>query len=137
MTSAFVDADVIIRLLSGDDPKKQQAAAALFQRVEDGTLELTTPVTTLADCLYVLCSPRLYGFARGEVVARLLTLVQLPNFKLQNRLTLIRALELFAATNIDFGDALIAATMAQDGVKLVYSYDADFDRLPGIARRSP
>ena len=137
MTVSFVDADVIVRLISGDDPVKQKAAAALFQRVELGSLQLTTPVTTFADCLYVLCSPRLYGFSRSEAAARLLTLVQLPHFRLTRRRTIIRALELFAATHIDFGDALMAAAMVQNGSNVVYSYDAHFDRLPGITRKSP
>ena len=137
MTVSFVDADVIVRLISGDDPEKQKAAAVLFQRVEQGTLQLTTPVTTWADCLYVLCSPRLYAFSRTEAVARLLTLAQLPHFMVKNRSTLIRALQLFATVNIDFGDALIAASMVQNGSNVVYSYDAHFDRLPGITRKSP
>jgi predicted nucleic acid-binding protein len=137
MTTAFVDADVIVRLISGDDPAKQSAAAALFQHVERGTLQVTTPPTTLADCLYVLCSPRLYKFSRAEAVARLLTLVKLPHFRLGERRTLIRALELYASTNIDFGDALIAASMFDSGASVVYSYDEHFDRLPGIIRQAP
>lgn len=137
MTILYVDADVIVRLLAGDDPVKQQRAAHLFEQVEAGQLQLTTPVTTLADCLYVLCSPRLYHFPRAEVVARLLTLVRLPNFRIRNRRTVIRALELFASTTLDFGDALIAATMAESGTTEVYSYDEDFERLPGITRREP
>ena len=137
MTIPFIDADVIVRLISGDDPDKQKAAVALFQRVERGALQLTTPVTTLADCLYVLCSPRLYNFSRSEAVARLLTLVQLPHFLVKDRRTVIRALELFASVNIDFGDALIAASMVQNASTLVYSYDQHFDQLPGITRKTP
>ena len=137
MTTPFVDADVIVRLLSGDDPDKQKAAAALFQRVERGALQLTTPITTVADCLYVLCSPRLYNFSRSEAVARLLTLVQLPHFRVKDRRTVIRAMELYVSTTIGFGDALIAASMAVNGSNLIYSYDEHFDRLPGITRKTP
>jgi len=132
-----VDADIIVRLLAGDDPVKQQRAASLFEQVEAGQLQVTTPVTTIADCVYVLCSPRLYHFPRAEVVARLLTLVRLPYFRIRNRRTVIRALDLFASTALDFGDALIAATMAETDSADVYSYDKDFDGLPGITRREP
>ena len=137
MSTPFVDADVIVRLISGDDPAKQRAAAALFRQVELGTLELTTPITTLADCLYVLCSTRLYNFSRAEAVARLLTLVKLPRFRIRQRRTLIRALELFVATRMDFGDALIAASMFDSGATVVYSYDEHFDRVPGMTRVAP
>ena len=94
----FVDADVIVRLIAGDDLRKKRDAVALFEQVERGELELTTPVTTFADCLYVLCSPRLYALPRAVVVAGLLTLVKLPHFRIANRNSLASALELFAAT---------------------------------------
>lgn len=134
---AFVDTDVIVRLIAGDDPRKKREAIALFERVERGELELTTPVTTFADCVYVLCSPRLYSLPRTVVVSSLLTLVRLRHFRIANRNSLVSALELFATTNLDFGDALIAATMLESGSRIVYSYDEDFDRMEGIERRQP
>ncbi|MBI2953741.1 MAG: type II toxin-antitoxin system PrlF family antitoxin, partial [Chloroflexi bacterium] len=46
-------------------------------------------------------------------------------------------LDVYANTKLDFGDALIIASMQQAGSELLYSYDTDFDRIPGITRRSP
>lgn len=40
MNGDFVDTDVILRLIAGDDPVKQAAVEALFQRVEDGSLSV-------------------------------------------------------------------------------------------------
>ncbi len=37
MTIPYIDTDVIIRLVTGDDPTKQRAARALFKRIEDST----------------------------------------------------------------------------------------------------
>ena len=34
MTQPFIDTDVLIRFLTGDDPKKQAAAAILFEQIE-------------------------------------------------------------------------------------------------------
>lgn len=61
MSAPFVDADVVVRLVTGDDPGKQAAARRLFDRVEAGDLVVATPVTTIADAVYVLASPRLYA----------------------------------------------------------------------------
>ncbi|MBM4418991.1 MAG: type II toxin-antitoxin system VapC family toxin [Chloroflexi bacterium] len=36
MTDPYVDTDVLIRLITGDDPTKQMAAARLFHRVATG-----------------------------------------------------------------------------------------------------
>lgn len=49
----------------------------------------------------------------------------------------MQALDLFAATKLDFGDALIIASMEQQGSHILYSYDTDFDRIEGITRREP
>jgi predicted nucleic acid-binding protein len=38
---------------------------------------------------------------------------------------------------IDLVDAYNAATMERRGLGQIYSYDADFDKLEGIARRKP
>jgi predicted nucleic acid-binding protein len=41
------------------------------------------------------------------------------------------------STRLDFGDAMIVASMEHHAAGVVYSYDADFDGLPGISRRKP
>lgn len=133
----FVDTDVIIRLLTGDDPDKQARAAALFEQVEDGTLTVAAPSTVIADAVYVLASPRLYHLPRNQVAALLTTLVRLRNFRVQNRRAVLGALGTYAGTNLEFGDALIIASMQQSGADVLYSFDADFDRVSGIIRREP
>jgi predicted nucleic acid-binding protein len=133
----FVDADVIVRLITGDDPVKQAAARTFFDRVEAGELVVDTPVTTIADVAYVLASPKLYALPRAEVSAALGALVRLPAFRVANRRAVLRALDLFGAARLDFGDAFIVASMEQAGAASVVSYDRDFDRVPGIAREEP
>jgi uncharacterized protein len=67
----------------------------------------------------------------------LAALVRLPQFLLQNRWSVLQALDLYASTKLDFGDALIIASMQQQGSQVLYSYDTDFDRIEGITRREP
>jgi predicted nucleic acid-binding protein len=133
----FIDTDVIIRLLTGDDPDKQRAAKALFERVAAGTLTITAPDTVIADAVYVLGSPRLYRLPREQVRALLLPLVRLPHFRLSNRRAMLRALNVYVSTSLDFSDALIIATMEHDGADRLYSYDKHFDRLSRIVRIEP
>src|SRR5258706_1962551 len=137
MTQPFIDTDVIIRLLTGDDPEKQAAATTLFEQVEQGTLTVTAPDTVIADAVYVLSSPRLYHLARSEVRELLTALVHLPHFQVQNRLAISRALELYGSSKLDFGDVLIIASMEQQHSQILYSHDADFDRFDGIIRQEP
>jgi len=137
MTQPFIDTDVIIRLLTRDDPTKHAAAKALFEEIEQGHLTVVAPDTVIADAVYVLSSRRLYHVARDEVRELLTSLVRLPHFQVQNRLSVLRALELYASTNLDFGDTLIVASMEQENSAILYSYDTDFDRIQGITRREP
>jgi predicted nucleic acid-binding protein len=137
MILPYIDTDVIIRFLTGDDPDKQARTAALFAEIEAGQLEVAAPVTVIADAVYVLSSPRLYHLPRGEVRELLLPILRLPNFRLHNRRAVLRALDLYVDGNLDFGDALIVAFMEQHRSEILYSYDGDFDGIPGVTRRTP
>jgi predicted nucleic acid-binding protein len=135
----FIDTDVIIRFLTGDDPVKQDQAARLFEQIEQGKQTAAAPDTVIADAVYVLSSPRLYNLPRHEVAALLLPLVRLPGFRVKNRRIVIAALTLYGYghTRRDFGDALIIASMQQGGSEILYSFDSDFDNIPGITRQEP
>jgi predicted nucleic acid-binding protein len=139
MPYPFLDTDVIIRFLTGDDPIKQEKAAKLFEQIEQGKLTVAAPDTVIADAVYVLSSPRLYNVPRHEVASLLIPLVRLPGFRVKERRTVLAALTLYGSgtTKIDFGDAMIAASMRQSGSTTVYSFDADFGKIEGISRREP
>src|SRR6266702_6617299 len=107
MTQPFIDTDVIIRFLTGDDLEKQAAATDLFEQVEQGLLTVLAPDTVIADAVFVLSSPRLYHITRSEVRELLAPLVHLSHFRVQNRSSVLRALDLYASTKLDFGDKLI------------------------------
>lgn len=132
-----IDTDVIVRLLTGDDLQKQGRARDLFKRIELGEVTVFAPVTVIADCVYVLASPNLYKIPRTEVVGLLRPILRLRGFRLQDRRTVLRALDLYAAAALDFGDAYVAASMERLGSQRVYSYDTDYDRVKGIKRSEP
>lgn len=137
MSDAFVDTDVLIRYITGDDAAKKRAAASLFRRVEAGTDSLRAPDTVIADAVFVLSSLKLYALPRTRIRTEIVNLLRYPQFKVHNRRLLLRALDIYASTNLDFGDAMIAATMERRGDHELYSYDRGFERLPSISRREP
>lgn len=139
MTNPYIDTDVIIRLLTGDDPVKQEKAAKLFEQVEQGSLTVVAPDTVIADATYVLSSPRLYKHSRQDVAALLTPLVRLLGFHVKNKRTVLAALTLYGygQTKMDFGDAMIVASMQESSSRTLYSFDADFDKISGISRQEP
>jgi predicted nucleic acid-binding protein len=55
----------------------------------------------------------------------------------RNKRVLLRALEIYGTSNLDFGDAMILAAMEQAGSAQLYSYDQDFDTGSGVTRIEP
>jgi predicted nucleic acid-binding protein len=137
LSDPYVDTDVIIRLLTGDDLQKQRSARELFEAVDAQEITLVAPDTVIADAVYVLSSPRLYAQSRAQVTAMLSRLVQMPAFKVAQRRIVLDALALYGSRNVDFGDAMVVASMKEDGESRVYSYDQDFDRFPFVRRLTP
>jgi predicted nucleic acid-binding protein len=73
---------------------------------------------------------------RTQIEALLTALVRLRGFRVQQKRLVLRALQLYGQTNLDFGDTMIAA-VEQHGSGALYSFDKDFDRLPNIQRVEP
>ena len=134
MADRYVDTNVIIRLLTRDDPLKGAEAESLFSHVEQGSLTLAAPDTVIADAVFVLASPHNYNFHRNQIAAMLIPLVKLTNFHVDNRDVVMRALEIYGSVTIDFGDAMIVASMEATGATELYSYDTDFDHFQAIVR---
>lgn len=137
VTDPYIDTDVIIRLLTGDDPQKRKDATALFEKVAEDELILAAPDTVIADAVFVLSSPNLYHLPRIEIRDLLVSLLRYPSFKVDNKQSVIKALDLYADLNLDFGDALLAVLTQQSPDKLIYSYDHDFNKVKGITRKEP
>ena len=133
----FVDTNIFLRYLTRDDPDKAQACFELFKRAEANQITLTVTETVVAEVVYVLSSKRTYNLPRDQIRARLYPLLTLQGLRLSQRQTVLRALDLYVAYEIDFEDALIVAHMQRQAIRDVYSYDHDFDQVPGVNRQEP
>ncbi len=137
MVTGFVDTNIFIRLLTGDDPEKAERCLLLFQRVQKGEAILHTSEAIIAEVAYVLASRATYRFPRGEVVAGLRPLLSLSGLRLDDKAMIFRALGLWESSNLDFEDCLAVAQMQKLGLEGIFSYDRGLDRVPGIIRQEP
>lgn len=137
MTTQFIDANVFIRHLTRDDPRKAQACLELFQRAREREVTLTTSESVIAEVVYVLSSRKLYNLPREEIRKLLYPLLSLPGLKLTNRKMYLHALDLYATHPLDFEDALTVAQMKRQKLSQIYSYDRHFDQVAGIKRMEP
>ena len=80
----------------------------------------------VAETVWVLQS--YYGYSKGEISGALVPLLDRPALKVEGVGTVVRALEVMASSNVDFADALLAAT-ARPRNEGVASFDKDFRKL--------
>ena len=134
----LLDANIFLRFLTRDDETKAQACSRLLHRLERGQEEASTCEAVLAEVVYVLESKAHYALAHHEISARLRPLLALRGFKLPNKRTYLRALDLYEShAFLDFEDAILAAQVERGLAEAIVSYDTDFDRVPGIVRLEP
>jgi predicted nucleic acid-binding protein len=135
MKHAFVDANVILRFLTGDPPDLAAQARTLFEAVDGGQLALILDEIVVAETVWVLQS--FYAYPSDRISQVLQRLLSHDGLKADRKAGLLLALNLFAERDVDFADALLAVHMAQQGTKDIYSFDHHFDRLPDVRRHVP
>lgn len=133
----FVDTNIFVRYLTKDDPVKAAACLELFKQAERNEVVLYTSETVVAEVAYVLSSARLYGLTHSQIRERLVPLLTLAGLRMPDKTVCLRALELYAAHAVDFEDALAAAHMERQQISAIYSYDRDFEKIPGVQRVEP
>jgi predicted nucleic acid-binding protein len=125
-----IDTNVIVRYLTGDDPKQSARARKLIE-----TGEIFVPTTVLLETEWVLRS--IYDFDARRLADALIAFAGLPGVTLQNPPLTARALE-WARQGMDFADALHLA--AADGCEAFMSFDEGFlkaaTKLGAPARRA-
>lgn len=135
--ATFVDTNVFLRHVLNDDPRKSPACLALLQSIEQGRVDGWTSELVISEVVFVLGNKRSYDFGREVIRDALLPLIELSALKVPNRRLYRRVFELYTSLPIDYVDAYHVALMESRGETELYSYDADFDRVPSLRRLEP
>jgi len=131
----FIDTNIFIRHLMADDPVQSPACLALFQAIEREELTVWTSHLVVAEIVFVLS--RVYRLERADIRDIVLPLLSLPNIKLAQKQLFAQVFDLYATLPIDYVDAYHAALLLNRDAVSLYSFDADFDRVPGLRRQEP
>lgn len=114
-----IDTNIIVRLLTGDDPGQAQKARALFAEGD-----LFIPTSVLLETEWVLRSA--YGFEVRALVAAFRKLGGLPGVSFEDSARVARALD-WTEQGMDFADALHLA--CADGCAAFVSFDRKFAKM--------
>lgn len=126
-----VDTNIIVRYLTGDDPKQADEARAVI-----GRKPLFVPRTVLLEAEWVLRG--VYGLASEQIIPALRALAGLPGISVEDEGLVAKAFD-WAEAGMDFADALHLAAAAEcDGF---LTFDKRFarsgTRLSGVSITAP
>ncbi|OIN97421.1 pilus assembly protein [Candidatus Desantisbacteria bacterium CG1_02_38_46] len=131
----FIDTNLLIRFFTKDDKEKANKVLALFKRVEKNEEIITMSPLVIFETIFTL--EKSYGIPGQEIKNLLLPILALKGLHLANREIYEHALDFYIEKNISFADAYNAACVIKEGIKEIYSYDEDFDKIEGIKRVVP
>jgi len=129
--TAFVDANVLVRHLTGDPPAQAAGATRYLEQADD----LLLPDLILAELAYVLES--FYETPRAQVAETLRAVLAFPAIRVVDGELLLRTVELYDGQRLDFADAYLVASAERTGVDEIVSFDRAIDRVGTVRRVEP
>ena len=133
----FLDTNILLQHLAREDEQKAIGCRGLLLRLERGEEVAVATDIVIFETVHILQSARHYGLSRSRIRQLLEPIIALRGLRLPRKSLYARAFDLYDNGNVSFADAYNAAYMESRGITEVYSYDSDFDRIPGITRVEP
>lgn len=131
----FIDTNLFLRYFTGDDERSARDVLELLRRVERNEEQVITSPLVIFETVFTLQS--YYKVPRKQIRELVQPMLNLRGLKVDMRQTFESALDLYGARNISFADAFNACFMRERGIDEIYTFDTDFDSIPGVARVTP
>lgn len=118
-----LDTNVIVRLLTGDDPEQQQIAKEFLARSCSQANPARINRIVMVETVWVL--ERTYRYERDQIAGAIEDVLHTAEFQVEDRDAVEAALELYRE-GAGFSDALIAQTSIEnDSETKIVTFDAD------------
>jgi predicted nucleic-acid-binding protein len=128
-----IDTNVLVRYLSQDDARQSASATRLIEAELSQARLGYIGLIVLVELCWVL--ERSYAATPKEIVSTVSDLLSMPQFEIQQREAVQRAVAAFQAQGskkASLADHLIAATARDAGCEFTLSFDAGAARLAGM-----
>lgn len=135
MPVCFLDTNVLLRYLVGDDKERAERSLNLLLRVESGEEKVFTSALVIFETIFTL--QKFYKVSRQDIQTKILNIIALRNLQLPDKDVYYQAFKLYTSHNISFADAYNAAYALLEERPNIYSWDTDFDKIDGITRLEP
>jgi predicted nucleic acid-binding protein len=124
----WVDANVLLRFLTGDPEPLAARAAAVMARAERGEVTLRVTRMILAEVVWVLRS--YYRQPMDDVLEVVAKLARAAGVEIEGGEATLRAIELARGERVDLVDAFLALDAAAHDETVCTLDRSDFKRLP-------
>ena len=125
-----LDTNVLVRLLTADEPVQLKAASRLLAAHDGEPGAFFVNDMVLVELVWVL--GRLYGFGRNETLSAVKSLLDSDAFAFEDRERLGLAITLCDTQPRDFADAMISLKNTVAGCETTASFDKAMRGLPGV-----
>jgi len=125
-----LDTNILVRLLTGDDPDQARKVAALLEKTEEEGNRLHVSSVTLCELAWVLRSR--YRMSRQEISLALQSLLDVTILEVQERDLVRRALDDFRTGPASFPDYLIGWQNWQAGCADTLTLDRKLSESAGF-----
>jgi predicted nucleic acid-binding protein len=134
----FVDTNILVRAITGDDPIQSPAAAELFVRIGVGEIDAMISMTVIFETVFVLEST--YRLDRQAIAHAVETIARAPGIQFRNdeaRFVEGTVALYLAHPQLSFADCYHAALSLEFCSGEIYTYDRDFNRVAEVTRLEP
>lgn len=115
-----------------NDPLLSPKAKAIFEKIDQGEIKIHITLLAISEVIFTL--ERSYKLAKSEIASKILDITKFPNISIEKQALFPKIMAIYTGKHISFIDAYHAALMTKKRIKKIYSFDKDFDKIPGISR---
>jgi len=132
----FLDTNIFVRHVTGDEPDQARRATALFTSIGAGSTAVASSATAVFEAVFVL--EKTYELPRWEITRALAPLLHLSGIEIPDKQDIIEAFEIYANySRLSFADCYHAVLSIRHCGGEIYSFDRGFDGVQGISRIVP
>jgi predicted nucleic-acid-binding protein len=113
---AFIDANYVLRYLLKDNPKQ---FLIVKEVIENQDISLTDFI--FAEAVYVL--EKVYSVPRNDIKDALGGLMEYKNLVMENKNVILKSLQIYSESKIDFADALLIAYHKESSNIVLHTFD--------------
>lgn len=131
----LIDSNILIYALDISDKIKHNIARKILEECIKGDKVVTISSQNLAEFFVVITSKTKNKISMEDAQTLIESMITIENFRKVNYAanTVYKATKLVEKNNIEFWDALIAATMIENNIKTIYTENVkDFEKIKEI-----